>query len=490
MRTLALTTLLLLPAVTAAQQPVPSTLSLADALALAREHSPAFRQALNDRAPAQWAARGAWTSLLVPNATASGTLGYAGPGEQLFGTQNFEQRVATQSSSYSLGLDWLFSGATLSAPGLQQAQLRAADADIESARRQLELEVTTQYLTVIQAVENEEVAGRTVENNQEFLRLAQARQQVGQATLIDVRRAEVALGNARVLHLRAIAAIQSEKLRLFERMGVQAPADIRGLQLSDSFAVIEPRWQLPELLTLAEAENPSLRALRARENAAGWGVRAEASSYLPTVSLSAGWGGFTQRATDLDPLILGGQSLMGARYASCQTNDSIRVGAGMPALGCSGLVWGPANEQALRDANDDYPFNFTNNPFQAQLRITLPLFTNFSRTQRHSNAIAQQDDLTEAVRARALFVVTAVSEGFLSLETAYQAVQIQQSNRRASQEQLQLATERYRVGSGTFFELLDAQLADLRSEVDYVSSVYDYHRALALLEAAVGRPLR
>ena len=53
-----------------------------------------------------------------------------------------------------------------------------------------------------------------------------------------------------------------------------------------------------------------------------------------------------------------------------------------------------------------------------------------------------------------------------------------------------LATERYRVGSGTFFELLDAQVAQLRAEIDYVNAVYDYHKAVAALEAAVGRPLR
>jgi hypothetical protein len=51
-------------------------------------------------------------------------------------------------------------------------------------------------------------------------------------------------------------------------------------------------------------------------------------------------------------------------------------------------------------------------------------------------------------------------------------------------------TERYRVGSGTFFELLDAQLAQINGEYEYVNAVYLYHKAVAALEAAVGRPLR
>ena len=36
----------------------------------------------------------------------------------------------------------------------------------------------------------------------------------------------------------------------------------------------------------------------------------------------------------------------------------------------------------------------------------------------------------------------------------------------------------------------DAQTAVQRAEGDYVNAVYDYHKAVAALEAAVGRPLR
>jgi len=94
------------------------------------------------------------------------------------------------------------------------------------------------------------------------------------------------------------------------------------------------------------------------------------------------------------------------------------------------------------------------------------------------------------VRARGLAVQTEVSQAFLTLQSAYRAIAIQDTNHAAAQEQLQLATERYRVGSGTFFELLDAQVAALRAESEYVTAVYDYHKALAALEGAVGRPLR
>jgi outer membrane protein len=483
--------LVVCPAVLSAQQrPVPATLSLADAILIAREHNPAYRQALDKAGPAAWGTRNAFLSLALPTVTASGGIGYSGPGSQRFLTQNFSQSVATQSSSYSLNLNWEWSGQTLSAPPLQRAQERATDADIMGAAQALLSAVTQQYLTVLQARETADVASKQLDRNQQFLQLARARYGVGQATLIDVRQAEVARGQAQVALLRARTAVSVEKLRLFEQLGVSPPVKIDSVQLTDTFAVETPKWELEQLLTMAEAQNPSLQALRARERAAAWGVRAATSSYGPSVSLSASWSGFTQRFKDIDPIILGQQAQYGSLYADCQDNNQIRSNAGLPPRDCSVYIWGSGQEQALRNSNNQYPFNFTRQPFQARLTVTLPLWTNLARPLQVSQARAQHQDLEESVRARGLAVQTEVSQAYLTLQTSYTATAIQDTNRTAAREQLQLATERYRVGSGTFFELLDAQVAALRAETDYVTSVYDYHKALAVLETAVGRPLR
>ncbi len=478
------------PALVAAQAPVPAHLSLADAIAIARQNNPAYRQALNDRGPAGWAVRNAWSSVFLPSFTATGGIGYSGPGEQNFLTSSFSQDVSTLSSFYDLGLSWQLSGATLSQPGLQKARQRATEADVRGAENVLITVITEQYLTVLQADENLELARKTLERNEEFLKLARAQFAVGQRTLIDVRRAQVARGQAEVAQLRAETVVSVEKLRLFEHLGVVPPTDVSTIMLTDTFTVEPPRWQLDELLAMADRENPSLNALRARETAADWGVRSMTSSYGPTVSLSAGWSGFTQKFTELDPLIRGEQALFGAQLAQCNDDNVIRASAGLAPNDCSVFVWGSANEQALRARNSDYPFDFTRQPFQAQLAVSLPIFTNFSRQRTVSETRATRDDVTEEVRARSLALRTGVSQAFLALDATHRAVAIQDTNRTAGREQLQLTTERYRVGSGTFFELIDAQVAALRAEFDYVASVYDYHRAVTVLEAAVGRRLR
>jgi outer membrane protein len=485
------------PAAVAAQQPQTSAprpqtaaLSLADAIAVAREKNPAYRQALSNRGPAAWGVRNAITSVFLPSFTVAGGMTYTGPGSQTFLTQSFSQQVSTLSSFYNLGLQWELSGTTLSQPGLARAQQRATDADITGAENTLVTGITQQYLTVLQALAQADLARKTLQRNEEFLKLAQARYAVGQSTVIDVRQAQVARGQAEVGLLQAQTQVSVQKLRLFEQMGVTPPVDVSVVQLTDSFSVEAPQWQLPDLLTMAEQQNPALKALRARENAAAWGVRAATSSYGPTLSVSAGWSGFTQQFTNVDPIILNEQAAFASQYAACQDNNTIRSNAGLPPNNCSIYVWGSSNEQALRSANSVFPFHFTQQPFQARLTLTLPIQTNFARELRVSQVRSQRESLDESVRARGLGVQTEVSQAFLTLQTAYRTVGLQDTNRAAAREQLQLATERYRVGSGTFFELLDAQVAALRAESDYVNATYDYHKALAALEAAVGRSLR
>src|SRR2546427_8404861 len=143
-------------AVAVAQQPTsPSKpvatagLSLSDAIAVAREKNPAFRQAQNNRAPAAWGVRGAYSSLLIPSIMASGGMSYTGPGSQTFLSSSFTQSVSTVSSFYDLGLSWQGSGPTLFHPGLAEYQHRGTDADVARAENALITGSKQQYLTAL-----------------------------------------------------------------------------------------------------------------------------------------------------------------------------------------------------------------------------------------------------------------------------------------------------------------------------------------------------
>jgi outer membrane protein len=83
-----------------------------------------------------------------------------------------------------------------------------------------------------------------------------------------------------------------------------------------------------------------------------------------------------------------------------------------------------------------------------------------------------------------------VQARYLGLQASYRAIAVQEANRIAARDQLRLAQDRYRLGAGTSLEVSDAQNAVSQAEGDYVNAVYFYHKAIAALEAAVGRPLR
>src|SRR5437879_10284337 len=169
-------------AVTQQPTPPPTTpahvtaagLSLADAIAVAREKNPAYRQAENNRGPAAWGVRNAYSSLLIPTFTASGGMSYTGPGSQTFLAQSFSQSVSTVSSFYDLGLSWQLSGTTLSQPGLMTAQQRATDADIAGAENLLVTGIRQQHLTLLQANAQADLVHQTVHRNEDVVELDEA----------------------------------------------------------------------------------------------------------------------------------------------------------------------------------------------------------------------------------------------------------------------------------------------------------------------------
>jgi len=445
--------------------------------------------------------RNAWGQLL-PSASVSGGMDYTGSGRANFGQGLTQQTSAIIGSSWNAGLSWAIDGARLVAPKETRANQRATESEIASDESNLRFTVTDQYLTVLQATAQVAVARQQVERNQNFLDLANAKYRVGQGTLIEVRQAEVQKGQSDVALLRNLQAESEAKLELFRRVGVEPPLPLEQIALSDTFPVQQPGFDLDQLLKQAEEQNPALKALHDRRKAASVGVTSAKTAFLPSLAIRAGWGGFTQQQTDEGLLLR--QSLASAVSGAqgCILQDSVQAllpgrsvqGAGACYAGAgldpTGTQFTAQARRSILDLNSKFPFDFDRQPFGASLTISLPLFTGFGRTLRLQQAREVELDAEEGVRAQALQVRSDVHGRFLGLQTAYRAIAVQAASRDAARDQLRLAQDRYRLGSGTALEVSDAQNSVQRAEGDYVNAIYDYHKTLAALEAAVGRPLR
>ncbi|HEX9562699.1 MAG TPA: TolC family protein [Gemmatimonadaceae bacterium] len=487
----ALTALLLAATTSAAalaqEQTSGPILTLEEAVQLSMRNNPTHLTALSqrDRTSAQLrTAYGQW----LPQVNSSFGSSFTKGGPLVFDGQQIGSNPDQLGSSYSISAGVSFNGSSLMRPRSARANLNAADAEVRGSEATTRAQVVTFYLDALQAQAQVALQDTLLANQQAQLDLNRAREQVGAGTALDVRNAEVTVGTQRLAVLQARNRAANALMVLFQQMGVPQP---EGVRLVTTFPMAEPTLQLEELLAMARGGNPVLNAARARESAASVQVAMARSRWLPTLSLSTGWSGFTNRVTDIDPQIASAAAGRTNSRRSCFTSDSIRSGAGLAPLGgCDGIVFTDADAAALRAANDKYPFSFTKQPFGYRVSVSLPIFDGFSREEGIQAAQAQRNESRYAVRRQELQLTTDVTTAYRNLVTQYEAVALQQQTRDAAQQALALAQERYRVGASTFIEVSTARNNFERAGTDLINAIYDFHKFFAALEQAVGRPLR
>lgn len=431
-----------------AQEAPARQLSLADALDIARRNNPTYLTRVSDRYPAAAASLSSAVSLFTPTLSLSGGSSWAQAGLLNLGPGLQYPLNRSRSLGWNVNVFYQLSGSSIANRGFAAATLRAADQDVAGQRTVLETAVKQEYINLLEARAQADLAQHVVNRAQELLNLAQARYGVGQNTMIDVRQAQVAKGNADVSLLQAQQNVDVEVLKLYQLLGVPAP-EPPNVVPTDTFPVIAPTYNQDSLVDIALQENPALLSYRAREGAATWSVRGAYSAYLPSLQFSASYGKFSQ-------------------------NTYLRADSANIPVGPDTIVQHTTGT----------------NPWNLRLGLSLPIFDAFSRHSQVSQALANQRDLQYAIRQQELQVRAGVSGAYLALMTAYRTIAVQANNRTAADEALSLAEERYRVGSGSIIELLTARLDAETAGVNYINAVYDYHKAIAALEQAVGRPLR
>jgi outer membrane protein len=480
---------LIAPIVAAAQTPATTgrtTLTLDEAIAIARRNNPTFLQVANDRRAAEARVR-ASDAALLPSLTSSFTADYQKAGTQFFQGAQLGASSDVLSSRYNLGVNYSLNGATFLNRSAARATRDATEADISGSSEDLRALVTQQYLTVLQAQARAAVQDTLVATARAQLELARARTAVGAGTTLDVRRAEVALGQAEVTALTERNNVEIQKLQLFQQLGVDMPRDV---QLVTTFPIQPPTFRVDSLLDLARRTNPNLEATRAREHAADVNVRANRSAYTPTLSVSTGWGGQTNEYQNPDLLIQGTRLDMAEGLARCNLQDEVYERVGLPRLGCDNFVFTPALESRLRSQNNTFPFSFDRSPFGLSATLSLPIFDRWNRELNIQQAIVQRDDARQLRRAQELRTTSNVTQAYLNVVTAARTVGLQDQIAAQAREELSFAEERYRVGASTFLDVSTSRATYEQAQVNRVNAVYEYHRAFAQLENAVGRPLR
>ena len=467
-----------------------ATLTLEEALRLAREHNPSFLSVTNDRAPADWQLREAYSAFL-PTASANSSFSWVEGGAQRFGTVDLgTSGTDWYQSYYNLSVNWQLDGNTLFGLPAARSRQRAVDARVSAAEFDLESAVTLQYMGVLRARDGLEVAERQLEHARRSFQIVSTRVASGAAAGTDGKQAEVDLGRAEVALIHAGRQYREAMALLAEGVGVTLADDT---QLSSSFPVFEPTWSRDDLLALALDSHPSLRAREAEESAARAAARQAGSRYFPTFSLGTRFQGTTQQATNRAFVMGQAEDFWNRQRSSCEfTNALIQ---GVPTLGgqpddCGKYLFTDERRAAAMADNSMFPFDFTKLPLSLTFQVSIPVFTGFSRQRELAQASAAAEDARHARRAEELRLRTAVTQAFGNLDAAYRVVRLEERNRALSEEHLQMQQRRYALGATSILELADAQTRLATGEQAYLNALYDFHWNLIRLEAAVGRSIR
>jgi outer membrane protein len=477
------------------QQQAPSGdgLSLEEAVELARMNNPGYLAVQNDRSVADWNVRQAYGAL-VPSAVASGRLGWLGTGEESFGSfTTGELGLADQpsiySSGYSLGLSYQLDWSVLRGPAQAGAARDRTLADIRGYEVALQRDVTLAYLDVLRQTEEVTLAEQELERARFNLRLASAQRDVGTVTALDVQQAEVQVGRTQVTLLQTEQALRTSRLVLNRTMGVALDRPVRPVT---TFELVLPAWDEDTLFQRALESNPDLEARLRDLEVSGYGLEIARSSYFPTLSLSAGWSGFTREASSTDLAISRAQGQVAAQRAQCESQNELyqRLANPLPLSDCSRFVFTDADRSQIIASNDVFPFDFQQSPPSASLTLSLPIFQGFSRQRQVEEAKAQQRDANHYYREQELALRADVAIGLGNVRTAYESALIEERNQAFADEQLRLALERYRVGTISFIDLVEAETVKVQADRARLTAIYGYHDAIATLEAVVGDGLR
>jgi len=473
-----------------AQTPTQSApvLTMAQAVALATRNNPDFLATRNNRRNASLDERAAFGALL-PKLSASLSGQYQQGGQQFFNGVSLSANSDVLQSQYDIGVQYSINAGSFIAPRVQRANSRAVDADIAGAASTLSALVKQDYLTALQSLAQAELQDSLVANAAIQLQLAQARQQVGTGTLLDVRRAEVALSQQKVTLLQQRNQNDIDKLRLFQQMGMDEPQDTR---LVSDLKVGDPLPALDTILALARRQNPGVVALRARESVADLTVAREKTEYTPTLTLSTGLGGYTYQYRDPNFLVNQAQVSTANARSSCIATQEVRQAVGLSNTLplCSSIQFTDADAAQLRSQNSQFPFSFTRAPASVSAQLSLPIFDGFSREQRVQEAQVAKENARYKEKSSELALNADIRAAYLSLETAQQTVALQQENAAKARTELDFVQNEYGVGLATFVDLTTSRTAYAQAETDRINAVYNYHKAFAALESAVGRPLR
>ncbi|SMC32315.1 TolC family protein [Sporomusa malonica] len=336
-------------------------------------------------------------------------------------TTNFDNQIALTLPLYSGGkLENQIKQAKL--------DLKVAELDVEAAKQQLKLTVVTEYLTVLEYLNEVRVNQETVKNYEEHLKQVKDKFDLGLVAKTDVLSSQVDLASSQDNLVKAKNNYTNAVAALNNAIGLPHATEVT---LKDEFAYEKYPKTLEECLQYAVEHRPELIQYEAKIASANYDVDIAKSGRRPTVNLTAEQDWYDSH-------------LIGSKNSNwlLKLTTSINV----------------------------FDTGLTNsNVKQAQHNVDMVL----------DKAGQQRDTILLNVR-----------EYYLSMHEAEKRIDSNKVSVEYAEESLMIQKARYEVGIGTNLDLRDAVLSLDSAKKDYIQALYDYNTNKVKLEQAMGLPVQ
>ena len=292
-----------------------------------------------------------------------------------------------------------------------------------AVRRQIELQVSVAYFTVLQAQSVRDVARQTLATRELVLQQVSALAKHQSKSELDVSFIRVSVEEARLLLARALSELESGHTELSLLLGDREP---RRYELAEEPLPADLTEDVTPLVSQALGERPRLIRLRAELAAATAQARADHALHYPTVS----------------------------------------------AIGGVGLI--PVRDRRLHD-----------NYAAGGLMVNLPLFGGGRDTARQRESEFKAQAAAENLRDEENNIIRDVRVAYLKAQHAHERLDLTAKLLLHARTAHELATAHYKLGASSItelsqaqFNLTSAQIAEATSKYGYLlqRAVLDFHR--------------
>jgi outer membrane protein len=425
------------------------TLSVQEAVELARRTNPGFAQFRNDVETARLAeraGRGQYLPTLGVSMGLSGSYSRSVTGVNEFGElERRESAAVTRNSSLgqsvAIGLPVLFDG------GARRNQLRSArartvasEARVAAQDLGLRAAVERAYVAALAAQALEKLEEQLLASQEERLRLTEQMYRVASSNRIDLLGAREQLASRESNLAGARATVEKSRITLLTQLGVEPGLHV---QLTDTLLpLFDPKsLDVEALVDAAQRMHPAV-------------VQAEATREAAIRSLSAAKGGRWPR---LSP--------------------SVSYSRGI----------GRQNYDAWTDLRMP-----ENQSFGFGLSVGYNIFDRYQTSNNVAQAEAEVEDSDFTVVQQRQTVERDVRTAFIDLENAYRTLELARLSAGISAERLELSMEQYRLGSTSmpYTSLQTIIEGAANAERRVLDAHAQFAQALITLEERVGQRVR